>query len=84
MRRKVYFYKAKASPLAILAVLLGLIVLAAISAVMVVAALVIGACIAGAMLVRRLFASKSSEFRRLEDDGRTVVLREDEYEVLDK
>lgn len=40
---------------------------------------------ASGLLLTRLFSKPSrSKHKRVEDDGRTIVLREDEYKVIDK
>ena len=50
--------------------------------------ILIGTCIlliaAGALIARLFFTPFSSKQKRVEDDGRTIILREDEYKVIDK
>jgi hypothetical protein len=38
----------------------------------------------GALLARLFLRPHKSKQKRVEDDGRTIVLREDEYKVIDK
>ncbi len=38
----------------------------------------------GALLARLFLKPNKSKQKRVEDDGRTIVLREDEYKVIDK
>ncbi len=38
----------------------------------------------GALLARLFLTPHKSKQKRVEDDGRTIVLREDEYRVIDK
>ena len=38
----------------------------------------------GALLARLFLNPHKSKQKRVEDDGRTIVLREDEYKVVDK
>jgi asparagine N-glycosylation enzyme membrane subunit Stt3 len=47
-------------------------------------ALAVGVVSVGVMLVRWLAHWKKIRSKRFEDDGRTIVLSEDEYKVIDK
>jgi len=38
----------------------------------------------GALLARLFFKPYQSKQKRVEDDGRTIILREDEYKVIDR
>ena len=38
----------------------------------------------GALLARLFLKPYKSKQKRVEDDGRTIILREDEYKVIDK
>lgn len=38
----------------------------------------------GALLARLFLKPYQSKQRRVEDDGRTIILREDEYKVIDR
>ena len=80
----IYFYRGKL-PWGFFPVLLfGLIIFGVLAVLGLFVGVVIGVLAIGFMLLRLLLPSSKSEAKRVEDDGRTVVLREDEYEVIEK
>lgn len=81
---KIYFYKGKLPWTFFPIVLFGLIALSVLAVLGLFVGVVIGTLAIGFMLLRILLPSKKSEAKRVEDDGRTVVLKEDEYEVIEE
>jgi len=81
---KIYFYKGKLPFYFFPLVLLGLIAFSLLALVGLFIGIVIGAVAIGFLVLRYFFSSKKTGTKRVEDDGRTVVLREDEYEVIEK
>lgn len=82
--RKIYFYKGRLPfyffPLA----LLGLIVLSVLAVLGLFIGIAVGTVAIGYFMLRYLLSSNKTERKRVEDDGRTIVLRDDEYEVIEK
>ncbi|MBI2485656.1 MAG: hypothetical protein HYW01_01595 [Deltaproteobacteria bacterium] len=81
---KIYFYRGKLPWGFFPVILFGIIIFSILAILGLFVGIVIGAIATGFMLLRLLFPSKKDETKRFEEDGRTVVLREDEYEVIEK
>lgn len=81
---KIYFYKGKLPWGFFPVILFGIIIFSILVILGLFVGVVIGAIAIGFMLLRFLFPSKKYETKRVQDDGRTLVLREDEYEVIEK
>ena len=82
--RKIYFYKGKLPFYFFPLVLLGLIAFSLLALVGLFIGVVIGAVAIGFLALRYFLSSKKAGTNRVEDDGRTIVLREDEYEAIEK
>jgi len=82
--QNIYIYKKKLTWTFFPFILCGLIVFSLLALFGVFIGVVVGSMAIGFMLIRFLFPSTKNETKRIEDDGRTVVLREDEYEVIEK
>jgi hypothetical protein len=80
----IYFYRGKLPWGFFPAILFGLIIFSVLAVLGLFVGVVIGALTIGFMLFRLLLPSSKNETNRVEDDGRTVVLKEDEYEIIDK
>jgi hypothetical protein len=80
----IYFYKGKLPWGFFPVILFGLIIFSVLAVLGLFVGVVIGAVAIGFMLLRLLLPSNKNGTKRVEDDGRTVVLREDEYEVIEK
>ena len=80
----IYFYRGKLPWGFFPVILFGMIIFSILAILGLFVGVVIGAIAIGFMLLRLLFPSKKYETKRVEDDGRTLVLREDEYEVIEK
>ena len=81
---KIYFYKGKLPFYFFPLVLLGLIAFSLLALIGLFIGIVIGAVAIGFLALRYFLSSKKTGTKRVEDDGRTIVLREDEYEVIEK
>jgi len=83
--RSIYYYKANLpSYLLPIVLFFGLVVFSALAVLGLLIGIVIGTLAIGLILIRFLVSSKKKETMRVEEDGRTIVLREDEYEVVEK
>ncbi len=81
---KIYFYKGKPPFYSFPLVLLGFIAFSLLALVGLFIGVVIGAVAIGFLALRYFLSSKKTGTKRVEDNGRTIVLREDEYEVIEK
>jgi len=82
--QNVYIYKKKLPWTFFPFILCGLVVFSLLALFGVFIGIVVGTTAIAFMLIRLLLPSTKKKTKRVEDDGRTVVLREDEYEVIEK
>ncbi|MGH7807396.1 MAG: hypothetical protein ACRENT_04820 [Thermodesulfobacteriota bacterium] len=82
--QNLHFYKGRLPWIFFPFIVLGLIVLGSLALLGIFVGAVVGATAIAFMLIRFLLPSTKNKTKRVEDDGRTVVLREDEYEVIEK
>ncbi|MGE5446249.1 MAG: hypothetical protein ACM3SR_16910 [Ignavibacteriales bacterium] len=84
VNRRAYIYK-KNLPLSFLPlVLFGLLVLAILAVLGLFVGFMFGTVVIGFIIARLLFSSGKKKAERVEKDGRTVTLKEGEYEIIEK
>ena len=84
INRKVYFYKPSLPlSLFLLIFLLGSVIFTILAILGLFIGIIIGTVAIGFVLFRLLIPAKK-KFKRVEEDGRTINLRQEEYEVLQK
>lgn len=84
VNRRAYIYK-KNLPLSFLPlVLFGLLVLAILAVLGLFVGFMVGTVVIGFIIARLLFSSGKKKAERVEKDGRTVTLKEGEYEIIEK
>jgi uncharacterized membrane protein len=80
---RIYFYRKLPLPILPL-VLFALIILAVIVILGFFVGAILGAFLIGYVFLRHFISSKKKKTATLEEDGRTIVLKEGDYEVLEK
>jgi len=84
VNRRGYIYK-KNLPLSFLPlVLFGLLIFAILAVLGLFIGFIFGAVVIGFIIARLLFSSGRKKAERVEKDGRTVTLKEGEYEIIGK
>jgi hypothetical protein len=84
INRRIYFYKGKL-PLSLLPLIFfGLIVFTLLAILGLFVGVILGAIMIGFILIRLLVSSKRKQSKRVEENSRTIILKEGEYEVIEK
>jgi hypothetical protein len=84
IKSSVYFYKGKV-PLSILPLILfAFIILSVIAILGLFIGAILGAFMVGYIVFRLFIPSKKRKTMPLEEDNRTIVLKEGDYEVIEK
>jgi len=84
MNRRVYIYKQKL-PLSFLPLaLFGLLVFAILAVLGLFIGFILGTVMIGFIIARLLFSSGKKKTGWVEEDSRTVTLKEGEYEIIEK
>ena len=81
---RIYFYKGKLPSSIIPLVLFVLIVLTLFAILGLFIGVIVGAAMLGFIVLRLLISSKKKQAKPVEEDSRTIVLNERDYEIIEK
>jgi hypothetical protein len=84
MNRRTYIYKQNLPLSSLPLVLFGLLIFAILAVLGLFVGFIVGTVVIGFIIVRLLFSSRKKKAERVEKDGRTVTLKEGEYEIIEK